>query len=178
MASKKFLILFLSAIIIAAAISYFLLTPKPQPPEQPLPPDIEIIAKNLQIPWEIAFLPNGDILVTERPGTLRKIGKDKKVYTIKGVEHVGEGGLLGLALHPNFTKNRWLYLYLTTKVGSSIKNRVERYRLENNRLFDKKIIIDGIPGAAFHDGGRIAFGPNKFLYITTGCGKKLLSGRC
>jgi glucose/arabinose dehydrogenase len=128
----------------------------------------EIVAGNLQIPWEIAFLPDGDLLVTERPGMLKRIGKERRVYAIEGVRHIGEGGLLGIALHPRFLENRWIYLYFTTAVGNGLKNRVERYRLEDDRLSEKKIIIDNIPGAAYHDGGRIAFGPDNFLYITTG----------
>ena len=140
--------------------------------------DIEVVADGLAIPWEIAFLPaspelqrgepDGDILVTERPGTLKRIGKEGRVYTIAGVKHVGEGGLLGMALHSRFSENRWIYFYLTTVVGNGLKNRVERYRLEDDRLSEKKVIIDNIPGAAYHDGGKIAFGPDDYIYITTG----------
>ncbi len=128
----------------------------------------EIVADNLQIPWEIAFLPDGDLLVTERPGRLKRIGKEGRVYAIEGVEHIGEGGLLGMALHPRFAKNRWIYIYLTTQNGEGLINRVERYRFEGDHLSEKTTIIDNIPGAAYHDGGRIAFGPDDYLYITTG----------
>ncbi len=130
--------------------------------------DVEIIAENFQIPWEVAFLPDGVLLVTERSGTLRSIGKEERIYIIEGVEHIGEGGLLGMALHPQFSENRWIYLYLTTKVGNRLENRVERYRLEDAHLLEKTIIINNIPGAAIHNGGRIAFGPDGYLYITTG----------
>lgn len=129
---------------------------------------VEVVAENLHIPWEIAFLPSGEMLITERPGTLLKIGKDKQVIQIEGVEHIGEGGLLGMAIHPRFAKNHWLYLYLTTRHGDGLQNRVERYRLEKNRLVEKTLIIAEIPGASYHDGGRIAFGPDGFLYVTTG----------
>ncbi len=130
--------------------------------------DIEIIAENLQIPWEIAFLPDGDLLVTERSGTLKRIGKERRVYTILGVLHIGEGGLLGMVLHPRFSENQWIYLYLTTRSGDNLINRVERYHFGRDHLTEKKIIIDNIPGAANHDGGRIAFGSDDYLYVTTG----------
>ena len=84
----------------------------------------ETVADNLQIPWEIVFLPDSDLLVTERPGTLKRIGKEGRVYVIEGVEHKGEGGLLGIALYPRFSENRWIYLYLTTKNDSGLINRV------------------------------------------------------
>lgn len=132
------------------------------------PAETEVVANKLDIPWEIAFLPDGDLLVTERPGTLRRIGEDGQVFTIEGVEHAGEGGLMGLALHPDFADNRQLYLYLTSRSDSGLINRVERYRLESDSLSNKTTIINNIPGANFHDGGRIAFGPNGKLYITTG----------
>lgn len=132
-------------------------------------PSIEIIAENLQIPWEIAFLPDGSMLVTERPGNLLKIGKDSKlIQKIEGVAHVGEGGLQGMALHPSFGQNNWIYLYFTTQTDSGLTNRIERYRLVNDQLSDKTIILGGIPGAQFHDGGRIEFGPDGLLYVTTG----------
>ncbi len=131
--------------------------------------NMEIIAENLNIPWEIVFLPGGEILVTERPGNLIKISPERKVIQkIEGVEHVGEGGLLGMALHPNFEDTRWLYLYLTTPTAEGLINRVERYRFENNTLSSREVILDDIPGASYHDGGRIAFGPDNYLYITTG----------
>lgn len=130
--------------------------------------EYEVIAEGLKIPWEIVFLPDGDILVTERAGTLWRIGKDKKVYAVEGVKHIGEGGLLGMALHPRFTQNSWIYLYLTTVDGGSLKNRVERYRMGGDRLTDRVVIVDEIPGATYHDGGRIVFGPDGYLYITTG----------
>lgn len=130
--------------------------------------NVAIIAENLNIPWEVAFLPNGEYLVTERPGTLVKIGADRQVIQISGVRHVGEGGLLGLALHPDFSSNSYIYLYLTTESQEGLINRVERYRLEGTSLTERKVIIDNIPGAVNHDGGRMEFGPDGYLYITTG----------
>lgn len=132
-------------------------------------PDIEVVAENLNIPWEIAFLPTGEMLVTERPGTLLRIGADREVVQeIEGVVHIGEGGLMGLALHPEFEENRFIYLYLTSRDETGIVNRVERYRLQGNSLSAREIILEGIEGAPNHDGGRIGFGPDGMLYITTG----------
>jgi len=130
--------------------------------------DLEIVAQNLEIPWEIAFLPNGQMLVTERQGNLLIIGKDRKELRVTGVKHVGEGGLMGLAVDPNFTENNFIYLYMTTESGEGLENRIERYKLENNELKDRQVIISGIPGARYHDGGEIVFGPDSALYATTG----------
>lgn len=140
---------------------------KPRTETQPKG-DREIVADNLDIPWELEFLPNDEILLTERPGRVLKIGKDRKIIEISGVSHVGEGGLLGLALHPKFEDNNLLYLYLTTEEGGDLANRVEQYRLAGDALTDRKVILSGIEGASNHDGGRIAFGPDGFLYIATG----------
>lgn len=131
--------------------------------------NIEVIAEGLDIPWEIAFLPNGELLVTQRSGTILKIGTDKSVIEVQGVTHVGEGGLLGMTLHPQFEENNWVYVYLTsTHKNGELINRVERYRLLGQQLTERVIIIDEIPGSKFHDGGRIEFGPDGYLYISTG----------
>ncbi len=130
--------------------------------------DQEIVAQDLEIPWEIVFLPSGEKLVAERPGRLLKIGADKKVIEVSGVKHIGEGGLLGIALDPQFASNKFLYLYLTSDDNGRIANRVERYILENDSLSSRTVILQGILGSSVHDGGRIAFGPDGLLYVTTG----------
>lgn len=131
--------------------------------------NVEIIAPNLDIPWEIAFLPNGDMIVTERSGKLLKIGSENKVIKeIEGVKHIGEGGLLGLAIHPDFSSNNFIYLYSTTQDSRGITNRVEKYKYFDDILSERKVILEGIKGSSNHDGGRIVFGPDGYLYITTG----------
>lgn len=130
--------------------------------------DTTVVTRGLDVPWEITFLPGGDLLVTERPGTLKRVGTGQRSYEIDGVEHIGEGGLLGLALHPDFAQNRWLYIYQTTETEGGLINRVDRYQLRNDQLSDRETVFDTIPGALYHDGGRIAFGPEGYLYITTG----------
>jgi aldose sugar dehydrogenase len=124
---------------------------------------MEIVAENLDIPWELAFLPSGEILINERSGKLLQL-KSGNREVIDQVRHLGEGGLLGMALHPQYEENNYLYLYLSTNED----NRVLRYTLIDSRLAFDRIIIDSIPVDRFHNGGRIAFGPDDLLYITTG----------
>ena len=137
-------------------------------------PAISAIAQGLRIPWALDFLPDGALIFTERPGSVRLIDARGKlvadpVLTLGDVAAIGEGGLLGIALHPRFSENNFVYLYYTARRGGEeIANRVVRYRLENNRLVAPSVILDDIPAAANHDGGRIAFGPDGMFYITTG----------
>lgn len=129
---------------------------------------VEVVAQDLTVPWEVAFLPNGDLLVSERSGSIKRVSDHTKVFPIAGVKETHEGGLLGLALHPDFASNGWIYLYYTATAPNGLVNKVERYRLHNDTLTDKTEIISGIPAANNHDGGRIAFGPDRLLYIATG----------
>jgi glucose/arabinose dehydrogenase len=133
-----------------------------------LPDGLTVVADSLEIPWEVTFLPGGDLLVTQRPGSLIRMGPDgarRWVVDVPGVVHRGGGGLLGLALHPAFHETGWIYLYLTAEG----ENRVERYRLgDAGELLQRRVVIGGIPAAPFHNGGRLAFGPDGLLYATTG----------
>jgi glucose/arabinose dehydrogenase len=130
--------------------------------------DVETVANGLETPWSLAFLPDGDMLVTERSGQMKRIGTQGKTYRIEGVRETSEGGLLGVALHSDFQNNGWLYLYSTTEQGGELTNRVERYMLMGNMLHERTTILENIPAASNHNGGGIAFGPDKKLYITTG----------
>lgn len=134
-------------------------------------PKISIVAKNLDTPWGIAFLPNKSLLVTERSGRVSLVESNHVtvVTSINQVKEIGEGGLLGVTLHPNFSNNHYVYLYYTYQGnGMDTLNRVVRMTYENNQLTSEKIIVDSIPGNSNHNGGRIKFGPDGFLYITTG----------
>ncbi len=130
--------------------------------------EIVIVAEELEIPWELAFLPGGEMLIAERPGKLIMIGEDIISIPVEGVRHVGEGGLLGMVLHPQFEDNFQLYLYMTSDTERGIENRVVRYLFKDGELSEKIVILEGILGARFHNGGRIDFGPDGYLYITTG----------
>jgi glucose/arabinose dehydrogenase len=108
------------------------------------------------------------MLLTERAGTLLLLGQNGSRLPVEGVLHIGEGGLLGMALHPDFATNGWIYLFLTSTQGLEIVNRVERYVYKDHTLSERVLILEGIRGAPIHDGGRIKFGPDGMLYITTG----------
>ena len=135
--------------------------------EMPNLPRVSVVAENLHIPWEILFLPDGEMLVTERPGSVVLLQSGTEI-AVPGIRHIGEGGLLGAALHPDFADNQLLYLYQTTEDGDGLRNRIARYRLANGTLTLDRVIIDELPGARYHDGGRIAFGPDGYLYATVG----------
>ncbi len=129
-------------------------------------PRVETVAEGLNTPWEIGFLPDGRALITERAGRVRMLLPDGDLRTVGtvAVEATGEGGLLGLAVDPQFERNSFLYLYRTTARG----NEVARYRLDGSRLREEEVVVQDIPAGVNHDGGRIRFGPDGNLYVSTG----------
>jgi glucose/arabinose dehydrogenase len=131
-----------------------------------------LLAEGLEVPWALAILPNGDILLTERPGRVRLVTEsglqEEPVAVLDQVEAVGEGGLLGIAIHPQFSDNSYVYLYYTYNGDKGLTNRVVRMIYSDQSLGDEEIILDDIPGDDIHNGGRIKFGPDNFLYIGTG----------
>jgi glucose/arabinose dehydrogenase len=130
------------------------------------------VATGLDVPWAIVFTPDGDMLVSERDaGRIQRIGPDGEATALTGAgaqdlasanDPQGEAGLLGLALHPDDPS--LLYAYQTRPNG----NVVLRMDLDGNSLGSPTIVLDGIPKARNHDGGSIAFGPDGFLYASTG----------
>jgi glucose/arabinose dehydrogenase len=126
----------------------------------------QTIATGLEVPWGLGFLPDGSALVSERDsGDILQIpsggGDPRRVYHIDGVSAVGEGGLLGVAVDPEYAQNKYVYAYFT----AADDNRIVRFRLTDDR---PQVIFDGIDSASNHNGGRIAFGPDGMLYVGTG----------
>ncbi|MFG1947496.1 PQQ-dependent sugar dehydrogenase [Nonomuraea sp. NPDC048826] len=122
----------------------------------------EVSVTGLQVPWGLAFLPDGSGLVAERnTGRIMRVRPGQapaQVATVSGVSASGESGLLGLA-----AADDWVYAYFTSTAGD---NRLVRFQLSAPQT--QTVILSGVPSATIHDGGRIAFGPDGMLYVATG----------
>jgi quinoprotein glucose dehydrogenase len=153
----------------------------------PHPPGYRAVAwvQGLEVPWSLVFLPDGRALVSERPGRIRLIrdgvlqeepyavlaavgGEKGLIGFILELAVGGEGGLMGLALHPDFPEKPYLYAMHTYRGPDGVKNRVIRLEDRGDHGRFDKVIIENIPGGLNHNGGRIAFGPDGMLYVTTG----------
>ncbi len=170
-----------AAVLLAAAACTSNPTPSPSAPSAgnslaaPETPTITArIDAGLTLPWSTVFLPDGTALISERDSALLKFlppGASGPAATVAKVPDVvpdGEGGLLGLALSPHFATDRYLYAYFTAQTD----NRIARFRLDGSSrqpsLGAPDIIFTGIPKASTHNGGRIRFGPDGYLYVGTG----------
>lgn len=133
---------------------------------------VETVISNLEVPWSIVFDGRDDLYFTERPGRLQVLRKGAKepvlIAQIDEVRHAGEGGLMGLAFHPDFSKNGYIYLNYTYTFKKNLANKVVRFRLEDQKLTDRFDIIPYLPGSSVHNGCRIKFGPDRKLYVSTG----------
>jgi glucose/arabinose dehydrogenase len=136
-----------------------------------------VVATGLEVPWDMAFLPDGSALLTERPGRVRLLTAAGRLRSepIAEIEveqdypaelrgNAMTAGLLGIAVDPAFVENRYVYLYRSTLRA----NQVVRYRYADDELVEERVIVDGIPPSADHVGGRLRFGPDGWLYLSTG----------
>jgi glucose/arabinose dehydrogenase len=132
------------------------------------------VADNLVQPWSIAFLPGGDILITERPGRLRIVRNGQLLPTpVDGLPQVlaqGQGGLLEVAAHPDFTSNHLLYLTYAKPVGDGKQGTtaLSRARFENDRLVDLQPLFESVSQGRGHYGGKIAFDGQGHVFLTLG----------
>lgn len=134
---------------------------------------VETAASGLEVVWSIVFTPDERMFFTERPGRVRIVEKGKlraaAFFTVPDIELSGESGLMGMALHPDFAENHFVYLayaYQNAKKDQTV--RVVRYRENGETLVEPKTIIEEIPASRYHAGTRLKFGADGKLYITTG----------
>jgi len=134
-------------------------------------PRVDVLLTGLEIPWALAFAPDGRLLVTERPGRIRVATGGRlaaEPVAQLPVTHVGEAGLMGLALDPDFARTGHLYVCYTARRQGPSVNRVARLTLRGAQAGDERVLLDDLPAANVHDGCRVKFGPDRKLYVTTG----------
>ncbi|TCC44626.1 PQQ-dependent sugar dehydrogenase [Kribbella capetownensis] len=127
------------------------------------------VATGIDVPWGLAFLPDQSALVAERDSAkIKRIagGQVNEVGEVDDVDPSSEGGLLGLAVDPGYPAKPYIYAYYS----AGDDNRIARITYQNNKLSDQQVILDGIPQSAVHNGGRLRFGPDGYLYAGTGDG--------
>ena len=132
---------------------------------------VETVVTNVEIPWALAFAPDGRLFFTERAGRLRVVVDGKlaaEPVARVAVWASGEAGLMGLALDPDIARNGHLYVCYTAAKGNGVVNRIARLDLRGSRAGDERVLLDDMPAAGIHDGCRLKFGPDGKLYATMG----------
>ncbi|MFJ3709261.1 PQQ-dependent sugar dehydrogenase [Streptomyces sp. NPDC090053] len=135
---------------------------------------VSTLATGLRSPWGLAVLPEGDLLVSSRDqATITRVdaksGKKTLVGKVAGVAPAGEGGLLGIALSPSYATDHLVYAYFTTASDNRIARMLyDEKQPPGEQLGAPDTVFKGIPKGTVHNGGRIAFGPDKMLYAGTG----------
>ena len=166
----------IAVIAVAVIFSVFVLTspsdpiPLPEPNSNSESDFVIILAENLDEPRAIA-VSDDRIFVTEKGGLIKVIQNnvllESPLATLRPAD-VFDGGLLGIALHPNFSNNHYIYVFLTYGENGNLWNKILRITESENKLQNAETIFDGIPGSSFTNGGFIKFGPDEKLYVGTG----------
>ena len=133
---------------------------------------VETVLGDLDTVWDMVWAPDGSMWFSERAGRISRFDLAEQTRTVVGevpnVLESGEPGLMGLALHPDFPDTPMVYAAHSYDTGSGIANRLVRMRFENGSLSTPEVLLDGLAGRRNHDGSRIVFGPDRFLYMTMG----------
>ncbi|MEW5914750.1 MAG: PQQ-dependent sugar dehydrogenase [Gemmatimonadota bacterium] len=130
----------------------------------------ETVAGGFDTIWDLAWGPDNMLWITERPGTISRVNPSTGAKTQVGqisVSEVGEGGLLGMTFHPDFPQQPFVYAMHTYSSGGQ-RNRLVRMRYNGTTLGAPETLLENIPGERNHNGSRLAIGPDRFLYVTTG----------
>ncbi len=163
---RKIILVVVVIILVFLAVSVFFLS-KPSLSSQSADQNVletGVLTENLNTPWALDFLPDGSMIFTERLGRVSVLqNKTVKLVGTISVSQITESGLMGVAVDPEFAQNRFIYLYYT----NGAVNRVSRFVL-NDQLTNEQVLLDNIPSSPIHNGGRIKFGPDGKLYVTTG----------
>lgn len=134
----------------------------------------EIVVSDLNIPWGFVFLPDQSLLITEKSGQLIhfKNGNQTEITGLPEIEVLGQGGLLDICLHPDYTTNGWIYFSYASPEGDAkgANTAIMRARLKDNSLVDKELLYKAEPNTTSgqHFGSRIIFDNNKYLYFSIG----------
>lgn len=147
--------------------------------QQQMPTDdyllkVETLATGLEHPWSMVFLPEGGALISERSGRLRLFDQGRllpnPIPGLPRIDATGQGGLLDLALHPQFTQNRWLYFSYVDRTTEGYTTRLARARYENQQLRQVEVLFTALPRSTGgrHFGGRLVFDDEGFLYLSIG----------
>ena len=133
---------------------------------------VQVLVTGLQIPWALAFAPDGRLFLTERPGRVRVYMNGQLLaepaLALSDVYTNGESGILGLALHPDFASNHFVYLTYTASGPSGPVGRLMRFRESGNKLAEGVVLLDDVAASGIHNGSRVKFGPDRLLYVTYG----------
>jgi glucose/arabinose dehydrogenase len=137
------------------------------------PPGVEVVAEDLDTPWALAHAPDGRTPLTERPGQIRVVDADgtlrSEPWADVAAAEVGESGLMGLALHPDFPTTPHVFVSSTVRdADGDLENRLHRLTAKDGSGSDTTTLIEGIPAGSIHDGSRLRFGPDGYLWMTTG----------
>lgn len=141
-------------------------------PTQPSDLDVTTLVGGFDTIWDLAWAPDNTIWVTERGGQISRVNPASGAVTRMGsvaVSEIGEGGLMGLAFHPDFANGQpWIYVAHTYTSNAGVRNRVVRLAASSTALGAPEVLLDNLPGSSIHNGARLAIGPDRLLYVTLG----------
>lgn len=146
--------------------------PPAEDPDWPKDSVRVVVSEGISRPWEILWGPDDHIWMTERNGRISRVdpktGIVKPLLTVEDVEATGEGGLLGMVLHPDFSQTPHVYIVYNYDSPDGYREKVVRYQYADSALGSPTVIIDNIPAAGIHNGSRLLISPDRKLFITTG----------